>query len=400
MNGSARGGSLTSSATAVLTHIATAGPSTRPTLSAALGLSKPTISVAVRELEALGLVAHVDTAQGVTGRSSAVYGLGPQAGYVLGMDVGNTKVKVVAASLDGMPLLERERPRRGDRLEEIESMAASADAQVAAALRQLHGQGGPLRGVLVAVPHTVNRPETGPEGGPEINAQRVIERRVRRAGVGPDVPVQVENNVNCAALAELTRGSAQGRDTFAVLQVGIGIGLAVVAGGNLMLGANGVAGEPAYLPYPWGPQPVARSTSPTALEHHLGAAHWIQRVVKNWRARDGEPPKDASALFQLAENPALAGHVAARRFVDEYAREIGQLAVAVSALLDPGVIILGGGVGSNPLLLEGVRESLSSLPWKTDVRSSTLGRAATIIGATQLATTIGLRALLAEYTEA
>jgi predicted NBD/HSP70 family sugar kinase len=80
--------------------------------------------------------------------------------------------------------------------------------------------------------------------------------------------------------------------------------------------------------------------------------------------------------------------------VREHAQHIGRLAVAVSSIVDPGLIVLGGGVGSNPVLIAGVEEQLQGLPFATEVRASTLGQSATAIGATQLAATAGLRALM------
>ncbi|MGA7834449.1 MAG: hypothetical protein WCA31_04520 [Acidimicrobiales bacterium] len=71
------------------------------------------------------------------------------------------------------------------------------------------------------------------------------------------------------------------------------------------------------------------------------------------------------------------------------------MAAAVVAILDPGLLILGGGVGQSPLLLEGVRKSIRRLTWETEVRSGVLGRDATIMGAAQLAADAALADILA-----
>src|SRR5690348_17000206 len=77
---------LTESARAVLRIIARSEPMTRPQLSAALSFSKPTMSAAVSELETYGLVASNGIVKGTIGRSAVTYGLGPGAGFVLGVD--------------------------------------------------------------------------------------------------------------------------------------------------------------------------------------------------------------------------------------------------------------------------------------------------------------------------
>src|SRR5215475_5079474 len=96
------------SARAILRRLATEGPATRPQLSEALGLSRPTMSEAMRELMKLELVAENGSSRGATGRSAIVYTLAPAAGHVLGIDVGATRVRVVAHSLDGEQIASQE----------------------------------------------------------------------------------------------------------------------------------------------------------------------------------------------------------------------------------------------------------------------------------------------------
>jgi predicted NBD/HSP70 family sugar kinase len=252
---------------------------------------------------------------------------------------------------------------------------------------------GPLRSVVVGVPHTVIRRLDG-AADDATSAQSVIEAHVRRAGVAAHAPVQVENNVNCAAVAEMTAGCAQDVDRFAVLQIGVGIGLGVVYKGELLLGANGAAGEPAYLPFPWTAEDAPGVHTSETLEEYLGAERWMSRVTARWPAADGPAPRDPQDLIQRATETTAAGHRAAVVMVREHAQHIGRLAVAVSSIVDPGLIVLGGGVGSNPVLIPGVEEQLQGLPFATEVRASTLGQSATAIGATQLAATAGLRALM------
>src|SRR3978361_2269276 len=93
--------SLTESSRSVLRLIARRGSITRPKLGEALQLSKPTMSAAIADLSALGLVVSIGSQKGAMGRTAAVYGLGPEAGYVVGIDVGATQIRAVAHTLDG-----------------------------------------------------------------------------------------------------------------------------------------------------------------------------------------------------------------------------------------------------------------------------------------------------------
>lgn len=383
---------LTASAGAVLRNLAQFGAATRPSLASTLGFSKPTVSAAISDLESMGLVSQVDVTQGITGRSAAVYGIGPQAGFVLGVDIGVTRVRAMAADLQGKVFLLRERPRRAVDPTNVVSMATSAHLQISSLLQELGESRGPLRAVVIGVPHTVVRRIEGaaPEGG----TQSVIEEHVRRAGVREEVPLKVENNVNCAAIAEMSAGCAQDAATFAVLQIGVGIGLAIIYRGELLLGSNGAAGEPAYLPFPWTPGDLPGNHTGEALEEYLGARQWMARVAEEWPKAAGPAPRDPQELIHKAARPTAPGHTVAAAMVREHAQHIGRLAVAVSSIVDPGLIVLGGGVGSNAIFIDGVSEQLQALPWQTDVRASTLGSSATAIGATQLAATTGLGTLL------
>ncbi|MFE9020779.1 ROK family protein [Streptomyces sp. NPDC007808] len=361
---------LSESARAVFAVLAAAGTATRPQLAAGAGLSKPTVSTAVAELEAAGLAAHSGTASGATGRSAAVYRLGPAAGAVLAVDLGPTRTQVRGCALDGTLLAQG----TGSRDEAADTVRDVLDALPANA---------PLRVVVAAVgdvttwdrDRTGMRPATA-KAGPVFDAMTVA--------LPPGVPVHLENNVNCAALAELHQGAARGRETFGYLRIGVGIGLGIVVGGQVLRGANGAAGEVARLPYPWG---EGREPRHEALEEHIGVRSLLRRTAQAWTDADGLCPDTAEQLFALAGE----GHVTAGAVVDRHAADIGRLAAAVTAVLDPGMIVLGGAVGSNPQLVPGVRAELGRLSWPTEVVSSALGDSGTVVGATRLAVAHGIQ---------
>lgn len=363
---------LSDSAGMVFAALAAAGQGTRPQLALACGLSKPTVSVAVTELERVGLAERSGISHGATGRSAAVYALGSRAGYVLGVDRGSTQVAIRATSLDG-ELLEEDRTSR----------PASAGTMIQAALRR-RVRSGPLRAVVVAVSDVVSPPD----GGDPVTMARVHDT-VASLGLPARAAVATENNVNCAAIAELREGAGVDRDSFVFLQVGMAIGAALVIGRRLVRGVNGAAGEVARLAYPWADDLPAGHE---ALEARLGSAGLLRRVRSQWPEGQGPPPRTAAALFALAERKQPA----AVEIVDEHAVEVGKLAASITALLDPGLVVLGGGVGRNPLLLPGIVRTLGSLSWPVDVVASELGVRATVLGAAHLARDRGIRSVIAE----
>ncbi|GAB2871716.1 ROK family transcriptional regulator [Streptomyces deserti] len=368
---------LSESARVVFDVLAGAGTATRPQLAAGAGLSKPTVSSAVAELETAGLAAHSGTASGATGRSAAVYRLGPAAGAVLAVDLGPSVTRVRGCALDGMLLAEEtgSRPEAADTVREV--------------LKELPDTA-PLRAVVVAVGDVTTRDREGAgerpataKAGPVFDAMAVAL---------PDgVPVHVENNVNCAALAELHEGAARGRDTFGYLRIGVGIGLGIVVGGRVLRGANGAAGEVARLPYPWDD---GREPRHEGLEQHMGVRSLLRRASQAWQDGDGPCPRSAERLFALARQ----GHATARTVVAGHATDIGRLAAAVTAVLDPGLIVLGGATGSDPQLLPGVRAELARLSWPTEVVSSMVGDTGTVAGASRLAVAHGIQTVTGAMT--
>jgi predicted NBD/HSP70 family sugar kinase len=369
------------SSRAVLRVLASSGPITRPRLGAILDLSKPTMSAAVSELSAAGLVTAHGSHKGATGRTATIYGLGPAAGYVMGIDVGAAQVRAVAHSLDDRPLatIEEQIPRpSGATVDEIGEVIDSVARATILAVGEKHRI---LRSVAVAVPRIVSTQRLGQRKGPDA-VLRQLRARIT-------APILLENNVNCAALAEHHYGAARNHDVFSYLQVGVRIGLGIIVNGRLLRGFNGAAGEIGRLPFPWSPTEIPTREG---LEHYLGSAALVQRCAADWPAAEGLPPASAKELFARAE----AGSDAALRRVAQHAGDIGRLVAACVGVVDPGLIVLGGGVGQNPLMLREVQRVAKQLTWPTEIAVSALGAHGTALGAMRLAADHGLGQILGE----
>jgi predicted NBD/HSP70 family sugar kinase len=204
-----------------------------------------------------------------------------------------------------------------------------------------------------------------------------------------DAPLILENNVNCAALAELHRGAARGRSDFVYLQVGVKIGLGIVHERRLFRGVNGGAGEVGRLPFPWSPTMAPHREG---LEQYLGSEQFFERVLTAWPKLGAPMPATVEELFGLA----TSGCAPALTAVEKHADDIGRLVAACVGVLDPGLVVLGGGVGQNPLVVDRVRRMVSELAWPTGVTVTELGSWATVQGAAFLAAEYSLAQLLGE----
>src|SRR4051795_7203471 len=118
----------------LLEHLRAAGPSSRPDLARIAGLSKPTVSQALTNLQAAGLVRPVGPATPSLGRTAMLYEVDPTAGYVVGIDIGRAWIRVAAADLSGEIVARRdERNRARSAAALVKSVGSVAHDVVAAA---------------------------------------------------------------------------------------------------------------------------------------------------------------------------------------------------------------------------------------------------------------------------
>jgi predicted NBD/HSP70 family sugar kinase len=356
---------------AVLETIFREGPITRPEISAATTLSKPTVSAAVVRLEHAGLVRAAGTRPGQRGRKPVAYVVSNRAGFVLGGDIGGTNVRVAAADLFGEPICDLRRPTTKDGSRAVGVQVLEMISEVIDQAAASHGR--PLA-LGISAPGVIDQSSgrvtslaynVTPEGG--FDPLEVIRGRF-------DLPVLVDNNVNLAAVGEKWFGLARGVSTLVYIAIGAGIGMGVIIDDELVRGAHGAAGEIGYLPLvgdPFDP----RHRLHGGLEDEVAASG----ILAAFKARGGgADPASAHEVFDRAR----AGDSVARDVVDHVASLLGAAIATVCAILDPELVVLGGGIGANPLLLRPVRGAAAALvPITARIETSHLGDRAALQGA-------------------
>ena len=374
---------LTGSARAVFRRLLADGPATRPQIGAVLGLSRPTMSTAIAELERPGYVEMSGVVRGSLGRRAARYRVGSSAGHVIAVDAGSTHVRLRVATLDRRVLASRVLRLAESQHALSRALSEAVAAEVGAVLAATAQDWGPLRAIGLALPARVVTP-TGETPSP----QEVIFSAFTPP---PGVALALENNVNCAAVAEQHYGAAQGASSFAYVQIGLRIGMGLVLGGRLVRGRNGAAGEIGHLSFPLAP---GAEPLPGEAERYLGTEALIARVRADWPPNSGPPPVETAGLLALAE----AGHPQALRHVARQAADIGAIVASCVCVVDPGLVVLGGGLGASPLLLSGVSAAANQLAYPVEIRNSLLGADATVLGIERLAIQAALPVLLGETT--
>jgi predicted NBD/HSP70 family sugar kinase len=195
-----------------------------------------------------------------------------------------------------------------------------------------------------------------------------------------DVPVLVDNNVNLAAVGEKWFGLARGFSTLVFIAIGAGVGMGIIINDDLVRGAHGAAGEIGYLPLggdPFDP----RHRLHGGLEDEVGAAGILEAFARR-RGSDDPGADSVHDVFDLAAD----GVAVARAVVEDVAARLGAAIATVCAIVDPELVVLGGGIGSNPLLLRPVRGAAAALvPVTARIETSLLGDRAALLGAVAVA---------------
>lgn len=359
----------------------------RAGIARATGLSKPTVSALVADMESAGLVRVSDDSpqSGLIGRPAALYELVPMVRYSVVADIGATKILVGISDLFGNLVKEREMDTGPDARTALERLSGAASEM----LRSIDG---PYSGVCVGVPGIYRRDRDCVEQALNLPGFEGLALRAflteRMGG-----RIHIENDVNLAALGELTQiGTEQPDGDFAAISVGTGIGLGMVVGGDLYRGGTGSAGEVGSLLLSM-PAPGA---VPVTLEDMASAPSirkLFGRAIEHGHRSRLDPGADVPEIFEAAEK----GDKAARSVLDDAAKSMALAVSHLCLIADPGRVVFGGGVGSNPVFVDAVRAHLSRLvdaPPK--LAASTLGRRAALVGAVSMSLRFVHESLVAE----
>lgn len=371
-----------STASAVLRTILTSGPISRTEVAQVTGLSKQTISDVVRELCLDGWISEFGRTDGRPGRSAITYAINRKKSFAASIHLGGSKIIAAITDLLGTVLAELSAPtdpRGGVHLvdqfiEMLETLTGEAGISLGDLFVIVLGTPGvldPGTGHIDAAPNV--------PGIDSMDIRGALSKRLNAS-------VLIENDVNLAALGEHWKGHGRGKDNFAFVALGTGIGMGIIGNGALLRGKRGASGEIAYLPV--GSDPFdPRNFSKGALESSVGAGPILQR----YRTLGGDNSASISDVFGAFQREESAAIIT----LQEVARHVCLGISAVVAVLDPEVIILGGTIGVRPELVALIRDYLPRCtPFSPAVEVSQFGSRASLIGGLSMAVNTMQRELL------
>ncbi len=333
---------------AVLWSLYFSQPGTRQDLSVATGLSPASVTNVVRELLNEGIVIEAGSVDSDGGRPRVMLEVNPDHGYVIGADIGETRVRV---ELFDLAMRERAKadyplnPREHDVDVVVEGILSGLNS----VLTESGIEPAAVLGVGVGIPGIVEQRPEALVHGQTYGWEAVPLERLLRAGT--DLPLHIENGAKTMGQAELWFGAGRGARNAVVALIGSGVGVSLISGGATYRGATSSAAE-------WGHTTImvdgrkCRCGSAGCLEAYVGAQAILERYGRPTAGNDEESA--LAALVDAADTAPLAAAI-----LDETADYLGAGIGSLINLFNPERVILGGWAGLllGSRLLPAIRDS-------------------------------------------
>ncbi|MFG2754847.1 ROK family transcriptional regulator [Streptomyces xanthophaeus] len=378
---------------AVLQRLYFGGPMSRQELGPATGLSSGSVSNVVGELVADGLLEEAGVVDSDGGRPRTLLRVTPGSAHMIGVDVGETRVRVELFDLALTELARAEMPLTPRGCYDVGPIVDHIRAGIAAVLAEAGAGTQRLLGVGVGVPGIVDRDAPG---GAVVHGQTIgwdavpLEALLRATRALPDeVPYIIDNGARTLGQAEMWFGAGRGAREAVVVLFGSGVGASLITDGS----PDG--GTTEGTPLEWGHLTVSvrgrrcRCGALGCLEAYTGA----ESLLARWAERGGGPGDPADEEEALAALLTAAGtrDPVAVEVLEETAEYLGAGLSDLINLFQPERILIGGWAGLmlGPHILDAVREhatrySLRHPAGRVSIGMGSLGPDAVTVGAATL----------------
>ncbi|CAL9451375.1 ROK family transcriptional regulator [Streptomyces sp. enrichment culture] len=338
------------------------GPLSRTRVGKLTGLSKPTASQLLARLEAAGLVLAGGTTEGRPGPGAQLYEVNPAAAYAAGLDVTPGRVLAAVADVTGRTVGRFKLPTPGRRpaVPVVQQVTEALDGAVKAAGLDRSA----VHRLVIGTPGAFD-PGTGrlryASHLPGWHSPALLDE----LAAALPMPVEYENDVNLAAVAEQRLGAARGNEDFVLLWNQEGLGAALVLGGRLHRGWTGGAGEVGFLPVPGAPLVRKVSRTGSGGFQELAGSQALAGLARELGVTDvpsGPYPEVAAALVARAAQ-AGTGDGPHGRLLRAYATRLATGLASLVSVLDPELVVLSGTslVAGGEALRDLVRDELEEL---------------------------------------
>ncbi|MBA2346110.1 MAG: ROK family protein [Rubrobacter sp.] len=324
---------------------AEAGPISRSKLTGLIGVSRSKVSMEVQQLLEAGLLVEGGLAKSDGGRRSSLLGIPRSAGVIAAVDLGATSIEVALTTLGGEILVCRS--EHADIKDGPKPILRRTKEILSEILGEQSVNPQEVLAIGMGVPGPVEQ-AAGILRSPPIMPG--WDRFPIRSAFAGDyaAPVFIDNDVNLMALGEHWGGVGRGVDNMLFVKVGTGIGGGIIADGHLYRGTHGCAGDIGHISVdPEGP--ICTCGNPGCLEAMAAAPAIVIEAER--RAREGLSPVLAEKLAERGELDAMAvgeaaavGDYEALEIIRGSGRLIGHVIASLVSVLNPSLIVIGGGV--------------------------------------------------------
>jgi fructokinase len=274
----------------------------------------------------------------------------------IGIDLGGTKIEIIALDDGGAPLLRRRVPTpAGDysgTVRAIAELVRGAQAEIGAA------------SVGIATPGALS-PRTGllRNSNSVVLNGKPLDRDIAEA-LGQSV--RMENDANCLAISEAMDGAGAGCGVVFAAILGTGVGGGIVVERRIVTGLNRIGGEWGHNPLPW-------TTEDERPGHrcYCGKSGCIETFLQGaGLVRDYLARSDADRSAEDIAAAALAGEALAVQSLGAYKDRLARSLASLINVLDPDIIVLGGGLSNVGALYEGLQDLIANYAFSDGIRTN------------------------------
>ncbi|MGA7155441.1 MAG: ROK family transcriptional regulator [Acidobacteriaceae bacterium] len=366
----------------ILALLRKAGSCSKADLVRASGLSAPTVTNVVGDLLAANLIKPLGEGESSGGRPPDMISFKAGRGCILSVQISTDHLSYLLTDLSGTELEMVQIPL-DRKMTTPEAICDAIGQEIRRLLKKHRKSREQLLALVVGVPAITNVEEGIVLSISTFRDWRSVPLRALLSKV-VECEVLLENDTNLSALGEYFCGAARNSDTFVCVNIGDNVSAGIVLNGKIHHGSQWAAGEIAYMQLP----NIARrhpalyefGELETVLAKSGILKHWMQLSGKS--GRNAKRRADLTTLFDLART----GDALARKILQRRAVIVADIIVNLSLILNPGLILLGGEVGSHSVLLDHVQRQLKKCEFAIPkVTAASLGDAAVLWGGIALA---------------
>ncbi len=376
----------------------TPGGISRVELARQLGLTRAAVTTIVNDLLEKNIICE-DEHKSTGGRTPIVLEINPRRGRVVGVDIGATHANIILADYSARVIRDHEFPLRiGDGpevcLQMVDEGLRELLAKESLQLSDISAVGVGVPGPVVVEVGLVSAPPIMP-GWDNFPIRDRLEELW-------GCPVTVNNDAELGALGEWAYGAARGERNIAYIKVGTGVGAGLLLGGQIYRGSTGSAGEIGHFTIDEN-GPRCSCGNRGCLEAMAGgyaiSARAVQQIKAGHRTVLAEIEPITAITARDVISAARRGDLVAQQIVIDGGRHLGTAIASLVNLINPSMVIVGGGVAQiGDLLLEPIRQSVKARSLRVSssavrVTEALLGRRSSGMGAVVQALTIVLHEL-------